>query len=182
MTLRQGELVTVALEGHNSSSNTYLIARKLEGECLLAHPLFPESYILKPDQELNLVLAQLKSPTERCLDYVSKFSQLLGFDDASDAASLCLYFTVRRKLSGRQKKALANLCGIIASIKCENDLAIGTRIVNENVALLDEFNQTWYDNFEKLFKGVKRVKTHAQRSAMFNIVGFVLAQLEGTQK
>jgi hypothetical protein len=179
MQLKQGDLATVNLGERSTSSNTYRVERKLDGECLLSHPLSPDCVILKPDHELNTVLAQLKSPTERCLEFSSKWRKYLDFDDACEVEALCLYFVVRRSLSARQKKNLSNLCGTIAAIYFQNEITQATKLVNENRALLDSFNQTWYNNFEKYFQGKKPIETRGARAAIFNISGFVLAQLEG---
>jgi hypothetical protein len=52
------------------------------------------------------------------------------------------------------------------------------RYVTENNAVLDDFNRMWYTNFRDLFSGRKQLTSPKQRSAIFNIAGFVLAELE----
>jgi len=176
--IKQGDLVTIQLDKNNTSSNVFKVARKLDDECLLNHPLFPDCYIIKKDTDLNQTGPVLKSHTERCLEYAVKFKKHLDYETTAELDSLCLYFTITRSLSPKQKKELSNICGKIASIYCANDISIAIRTVNENRALLDEFNTMWYSNFEKLFKGIKSVSTKNQRITIFNITGFVLAQIE----
>lgn len=177
--IQQGDLVTVSLEVNSDASNTYAVARKLEGESLLSHPLVPNVFLLKKDEELNLVGATLKNDEERCLAYALKFQKYLDYDDVAVLEALSMYFIVHHRLTKRQNKLLANMAGEIAKVYCNNDLEIAIRTVNENRALLNDFNRHWYENFEKIFQGSQRKISVAQRAGIFNMCGFVLAQLEG---
>lgn len=177
--IKQGDVVTVKLEDNNLSSNTYLVARKLEGESLLNHPLAPDMYVIRKDEELNDTLAQLKSDEERQLEYCVKYQKYLGFDAYSVMTSLILFYVMYRKMSARQKKLLSDICGEIAAVYCNNDLSIALRTVNENQALLNEFNLMWYRNLRSIFQGRQRAERPGQVSAIYNMAGFVLAQLEG---
>lgn len=179
--IKKGDLVTIPLQPNNAASNVFQVARKLDGESVLNHPLFPDCYIIKNDDELNQAAASMKNHTEKCLEYASKYKKYLDYETSIDLESLCLYFTINRKLSPKQKKALSNICGKIATIYCADDISFALRTVNENIALLDEFNNMWYSNFEKIFKGQKTIGTKNQRITVFNMAGFVLAQLESSR-
>ena len=93
-------------------------------------------------------------------------------------SALCLYFVVRRKLTPRQKNLLSNICGQIAGIKLNDDIKYAMSLVASHEAILDEFNLMWYRNFSGLFSGRQNITSRKQRSAIFNIAGFVLAELE----
>lgn len=179
MEIKQGDLVTVQLEEHNSSSNVYVVARKFEGESLLNHPLFPACYILKKDTELNLVSATLKNPTEKCLEFVMKNKELLFPDLVAEVKALAAYFIIQRKLSNSQLKSLAFFCGRVASAKLDNNVVLAMKTVTTNVGLLDEYNTVWFNNFKNIYEG-KKIPSPNERSSIFNQAGFVLAQLETT--
>jgi hypothetical protein len=177
--IKQGDLVTVALESNTDASNTYAVARKLDGESLLSHPLFPEIFIVKKDAELNLVGANLKNDEERCLAYALKYRKYLDYETVAELESLCMYFIVYHQLSNAQKKSLANMCGTVAALYSNNDLDKAIETVNENQALLNNFNRWWYQNLEAIFTKSKTQISRRARASVFNIAGFVLAQLEG---
>lgn len=176
--IKQGDVVTVRLEDGNTASNTFVVAKKLEGEALLQHPMHPNVYFLYRDELLNNALAMPKDAYEKCLQYAMKYQSYLDVDDTSIVASVSLYWVVHRKLSGIQKKLLADICGKIASVYCNNDLSIATRTVNQNSPLLDDFNRMWHHNLRAYFQGRKIPETPGIRKVMFNICGFVLAQSE----
>jgi len=177
--IKQGDLVTVQLNENSTASNVYSVARKLAGECVLNHPLFPECLIIRKDEELNKVGAQLKNSTEKCLEFVMKNRSLLDFNSGADVYAMAAYFVINRKLSSRQLKVLAGYCGKIASIILDNNLGSATRKVSENQALLDEYNLVWFNNLRDIYSG-KKVPSPNQRESVFNQAGFVLAQLETT--
>jgi hypothetical protein len=177
--IKQGDLVTVALENNTDASNTYAVARKLDGESLLSHPLFPNIFILKNDGELNLVAANIKNDEERCLSYALRYRKYLDFDTVAELESLSMYFIVYHQLSNAQKKSLANMCGTIAAMYSNNDLDKSIELVNENQALLNNFNRWWFQNLEEIFTGQKKQISRRARTSVFNIAGFILAQLEG---
>jgi hypothetical protein len=179
--MKQGELVTVNFGERNSSSNTYKIARAFAGEAFLEHPLASDCFILRKEEELDKTIPNLKTPQDRCLDYLFKYKKYLNYDQQCEAEALFFFFVVKRKLAGSQKNHLSQLCGRIAAVYCDNDLSIAIRTVNENLALLDPFNRNWYNNFERVhgfFSGKKEPWSDPQKNSIFNIAGFVLAQLE----
>lgn len=176
--IKQGEVVTVQLEEGNPSSNTFVVARKLGEESLLHHPMQPNLYFLYRDELLNNALALPRDAYEKCLAYVMKYQNYLDVDDTSIVASISLYWVVHRKLSGIQKKLLADICGKIASVYCNQDLSIAIKTVNHNSPLLDDFNRMWHHNLRSYFQSKKIPETPGIRKVIFNICGFVLAQSE----
>ena len=179
--ITEGDLVTVQLSENNPHSNVYRVAGKVGEDFLLNHPLIPECFIVRKDVDLNRVALATKSSTEKCLDYAMKFKRHLDYESTTELESLCMFFIVRRELSPKQKKTLSNICGRVASIYCANDITLAIKFVRENVGVLDEFNSMWYSNFEKIFIQEKPVKTKNQRITIFNMTGFVLAQLESNR-
>jgi hypothetical protein len=67
---------------------------------------------------------------------------------------------------------------VIASIKLNNDVKAAMDLVSANAAILDEFNAMWYRNFQGLFSGRQPITSKKQRASIFNITGFVMAELE----
>lgn len=176
--IKQGDVVTVTLEDGNASSNTFVVAKKMEGESLLHHPMHPNVYFLYRDELLNNALAMPKESYEKCLAYAMKYQHYLDVDDVSIVTSVSLYWIVHRKLSGIQKKLLADICGKIASVYCNQDLSIAVKTVNHNSPLLDDFNRMWHHNLRAYFQNKKIPETPGIRRVIFNICGFVLAQSE----
>lgn len=176
--MNKGDLVTIPLEENNTASNTYIVHAVLEDECILSHPLNPDVLIAKPKAILNSVAANMKDSTERSLNFAQKKSKYLDHNTIVDIESLTLYFIVNRKLSARQKSTLSNICGNLASIHFNGDLRSAMEYVTQNSALLDDFNSMWYNNFKGLFTGKQPVTSPKQRASIFNIAGFVLAELE----
>lgn len=175
--MKTGDLVTLKLD--SDASNTYVVVHYLVGkdEYLLEHPTIPGVCISKPREQLNTVQAQLKNSTEKCLDYVKENRDYLGYNDKIQLEELFLYHVVNKKFSPRQKQELATLCGIVANIYCNHDINIAIRIVKENEGLLDDFNFLWYSNLRGFFEGKERAVSKSQKNSIFNITGFVLAQL-----
>ena len=176
--IKEKDLVTVLLEANTVASNTYVVARKLEDECVLSHPLYPNCFIIRKDSELNLVAPATKSPIERCIEFTRKNAEYLGYEAAVEMESLAAYFVINRKFSLGQKKRITIACGKIAAIMLGNDVSEAIRIVNSNRALLDSYNIQWYEHrdFAPIFQGGVR-PTPKQWNTVFNLAGFVLAQL-----
>lgn len=173
----KGATVTVKFE-NIVSSNTYVVESD-EGETvLLQHPLFPICLVRFAKEMVDTVAPNVKDSTERSLDFVKKNAQYLDYNTQADHEALCLYFVVQRKLTPRQKNLLSSMCGNIASIKMNNDVKAAMEFVKTNAAVLDEFNAMWYRNFGGLFAGRQQITSKKQRSAIFNIAGFVMAELE----
>ena len=177
-----GDIVTTKLMDENSS-NTFLVDSILFSEpnervYFLKHPLFPSVLIKKSESELNKISAQLKDSTERSIDFVSHNRTKLDFNSIQDLDSICLSYAVLRRLSPKQKSVLSNIAGNIARRSFSDDLAETMRFIIIHETLLDQFNRMWYDNFSGLFNGSQRVTSGKQRDSIFNIAGFIMAQLE----
>lgn len=170
------DIVTVKFE-NTVSSNTYIVESDCGDTVLLYHPLFPHAFLRVAKQQLDLVAPNVKDSIERSLDFVKKNAQYLDYNTIADHEALCMYFVIRRKLTPRQKNTLSNICGTIASIKLNNDIKIAMELVVANSAVLDEFNAMWYRNFSGLFSGKQPITSKKQRAAIFNIAGFVMAEL-----
>lgn len=177
MEIKTGDLVTIQLDQYNTASNVYMVVRNLGDECVLNHPLYPDCLIMKPTKALNIVGANLKNPTEKCLDFLSANIIYFNFGEVSEIYATIAYFIINRKLSSKQLKTISNYCGKVASIQLENNLSSAVKTVSNNVGVLDEFNQNWYENYKDVYTGKKIALPH-QRDSIFNQAGFVLAQLE----
>lgn len=173
----QDEVVTIKFD-NAVSSNTYLVAADLGSEVLLYHPLFPSCLLKYSKSEVDNVSPNVKDSTERSLDFIRKNSNYLDYNAQADHEALCMYFVVKRKLTPRQKNLMSNMAGTIASIKLNNDVKAAMELVKNNAAILDEFNSMWYRNFGRLFSGRQLITSKKQRAAIFNIAGFVMAELE----
>lgn len=171
------DLVTVKFD-NVVSSNTYIVDSVEQESVLLKHPLFPLCLLRYSKNELDLVSPNVKDSTERSLDFVNKNSNYLDYNTVADHEALCLYFVVRRKLTPKQKNILSNICGQIAAIKLNNDLKVAMDLIKNHEAILDDFNAMWYRNFSGIFVGKQVITSKKQRAAIFNIAGFVLAELE----
>lgn len=176
-TFQPGEIVTVKFE-NVVSSNTYIVESDDGDTVLLCHPLFSACLMRFSKRQLDIVSPNVKDSIERALDYVKNNAQYLDYNTLADHEALCMYFVIRRKLTPRQKSILSNICGTIASIKLNNDVKVAMELVTANSAVLDEFNAMWYRNFSGLFSGRQPITSKKQRAAIFNIAGFVMAELE----
>ena len=178
------DIVTVQFfEAPARASNTYIVAEKIEREgaesaVLLKHPLHPEARLLRPESTLNKVSANSKDSTERSLEFAAKYEKYLDYDSRAELEALNLYFFYHRNLSRKQKGTLGNICGVIASIYFNNDIAQTMKYIEDHKAVLDAFNNMWFVNFKDLFNGTTPITSVKQRSAIFNIAGFVLAEME----
>lgn len=175
--MKAGRLVTVKLGANNTASNVFEVAKQIDGLNFLHHPLMDELFILKTDSELDVEPARPKDPDQKCLEYVLAHQQYLGYEDTTDLEALCMFFVVRRRFSNRQKHFMSSLGGKIASKHCNEDINIAIRTVRSNKALLNDFNQMWYLKLEKFFLEKKPITTPNIRLAIFNMAGFILAQL-----
>lgn len=182
---KKDQVVTVELEATNRASNTYIVVGHLadmsEGvndTIILRHPLHPEALIQKKADELNKVAPNIKDSTERSIEFALKFDKHLDHNTKGELEALRLFFVVHRNLTNRQKNTLSNICGMIAAIYFHNDINIAMRYVTDNSAVLDSYNQMWFVNFRDLFAGRKPLVSPKQRASIFNIAGFVLAELE----
>lgn len=176
MKLEKNTIVSVSLP--TTGSNTYMVDTDEGDTVLLMHPLAPQILIRFSKVQLNTVHATIKDSTERGIDYANKNKNYLDYNTLGDLDSICVYFALKRRLTPRQKQTLANICGIIASAKFDNDLGEAMKTVSQNTSLLDEFNMMWYNNFKELFAGRRPITSKKQRGAIFNIAGYVLAELE----
>ena len=181
MDLKEGDIVTVDFR-YNNASNTFIFKRYIKDAhpplVQLTHPLCPRIVIEYGEQSINNVGSILKDSTERSLDFAMHNKELLDYNTVADLEALCMYFVVTRKLTPKQKSILSMICGLIASIRFNNEIKDAMTFIVKNEGLLDDFNKMWYDNFSGLFKGRQNITSKKQRGSIFNIAGFVLAELE----
>lgn len=176
MTIQKNTIVTVDL--NNSSSNTFLVDTVEEHTVLLSHPLAPGILIRVEKGKINRTGANIKDSIERGIDYANSNRHLLDYNTSSDLDSLCIYFTLKRKLTPSQKQVLANICGVIASAKFNDNIREAMNFIVKNQSILDDFNLMWYNNFKALFNGQQIITSKKQKIAIFNIAGYALAELE----
>lgn len=177
MTITKNDIVTCPFD-NSVSSNTFVVDEVVGSTAILKHPLLPEVLVRKNLADLNKVGPNLKDSTERSLDFAKNNIKYLDYNTSADLEALCLYFVFKRKLTPRQKGTLSNTCGFIASIKLNNDIKEAMDLIKRNEGILDEFNAMWYRNFKNLFIGRQQITSKKQRSAIFNIAGFIMAELE----
>ena len=175
MDIKPQDLVTVQLE--NDVSNTYIVYKVMDDEALLYHPLSPEVYIIRKTEQLNKVAPNIKDSTERALDFALFYSKYLDYNSLADLEALSLFYVVRKKLTPKQKNILSAMCGMIACILMDNDIAKVSKYIKENHALFDDFNRMWYNNFQGLFNGTQPITSKKQRASIFNMAGFLMAEL-----
>lgn len=178
MKLEQKTLVTLGNLPANTS-NVFTVDSD-EGEtALLTHPLLPNGLLLRVEKRaLNTVQPNIKDSTERCLDFANSNGRLLDYNTVEDLVGLSIVFGLKRKLTPRQKQTLANICGLIATVKFNNDIKETMSFIMKNQGILDEFNLMWFSNFKGLFSGRQPITSKKQRGAIFNIAGYLLAELE----
>ena len=175
-TITNGQIVTFDFGTENS--NTFYVRDVIGEEALLYHPLKPSVLKLIPLDKLNLVQANLKSDLDRMFELVHLHEKSLGYDSGTSFEMLCYFYIQNRKLLNPQKKELSNLAGIVAGIVLNSNLEEAKRLINTNVALLDSFNQLWYNNLKDtiLKEGGSLSLSDKQKMSIFNMAGFVLAQ------
>lgn len=176
MTFQKGTVVT--LDVLLGSSNTFIVDADEGDTVLITHPLAYGTLKRVSKEEINTVGATIKDSTERCIDFANHNQKFLDYNTIGDLKAIGQFFAFRRFLTPRQKQILANICGVIASVKFNNDLHQAMRYVTQNQSILDEFNAMWFNNFKGLFSGQQPITSKKQRSAIFNIAGYVLAELE----
>lgn len=173
-------IVTLDLGKYSSSSNTYVVESDHENgnSSFLTHPLVGESvFILASKSDFNKAQAILQSPTEKCLVFSQKHRELLGYKLQAELESLVLYFFVKKVLAPNQKENLAFICAKIGSVLLKNDLQQTVDLVNQNSALLDDFNRVWYINAKPLFEDITKCNNRSKREIVQKIAGFILAQI-----
>lgn len=176
MEIKKDSIVT--LDVHNQTSNTFIVDTIEDTTVILCHPLAQGVLFRVSKDRVNSTAANIKDSMERGIDYANANKQFLDYNTIADLEAVAIYFVLKRKLTPRQKQTLANICGVIASVKFDNDLRDAMNFVAKNTSLLDEFNLMWYNNFKDLFSGKQIITSKKQRSAIFNIAGYVLAELE----
>lgn len=176
MNLQKDSIVTLNL--NVNASNTFFVDSDEGDTLLLTHPLMEGVLVRIKKDEVNKVSANIKDSTERCVDYANNNRQFLDYNTIADLDAVGIYFALKRKLTPRQKQMLANICGVLASVKLDNDVKEAMSMVIKNASILDDFNAMWYNNFKGLFNGRQPITSKKQRIAIFNIAGYVLAELE----
>jgi hypothetical protein len=174
--VKKNDIVTLDL--NSTSSNTFIVDTVEDITILLTHPLATGIFIRVDKDKINTVTPSIKDSSERGIDYANANKTYLDFSTLSDLEAVGIYFALKRKLTPRQKQTIANICGIIASVKFNNDLREAMNFIVKNSSILDEFNLMWFNNFKGLFNGTQQITSKKQRSAIFNIAGYVLAELE----
>lgn len=176
--MQKNSIVTVELGQENMSSNTFLVDTD-EGETLLVtHPLACGLLLRVNKEAVNVASANLKDSIERQIDFANSNKSLLDFNTIEDLDSLGIFFMLRRKLTPTQKQTLACICGNIASVKMSDDIKTAMKFITKNQFILDDFNLMWYNNFKPLFAGTQVISSRKQRTAIFNIAGYILAESE----
>ena len=173
----EGDLVTIDTDEHYVGSNTYQVLKKLPSECVLSHPLAPECLIIKADLELNNTFPSMQSSIERCLKFAKANRSDLGFSTSAELDSLTYYFIIKKQLSSKQRNDLANICGKIAAIILGNNVAAAVSEIKHNKALLDEYNHSLCNSVKGVLQDPLSLEGKGQRFTIFNIAGFILAQL-----
>ena len=177
MTMKKGDIVTIPLEPNNNASNTYIVYEVLDQVALLRHPLNDDILIAKPLPVINTVAANVKDSMERGINFILQNKEIFDYNSLADLEAIILYFIVHRKMSNRQKRTISNLCGVIAEHYFNDDISLAIKYINENEGILDDFNRMWYKNFKDYFKGNRIVDTKNRRVSIFNMAGFILAEL-----
>lgn len=149
----------------------------------LNHPLASKVFLkveAKNFDELQSIQIQTqgKSDTQKQLEFCKKYEKYLGYEENLKLLLLCESFVINRSLGNEQKKNISDLCGTIAKIHLNNDIKLAVKIVNDNSPLLDDFNRNWYNNLKLYFSFSKEIDSRGKRSTIFNMSGFVLAQLD----
>lgn len=172
------KLVTVA--NSSGESNVYSLFKDLGEDALLSHPLAPHILVMKSKKELDSVPATQKSPYERCLDYLQIHKSVLDYNEEAVVDSICLYFVVNRKFTPRLKNQIARLIGTPANIEFQGNLQKAIDFVNQNSALFDDYNKRVYANtkYKPIFDGQTLPVDSRQLETVFNLAGFILAQLQ----
>lgn len=175
--IKVGDLVTVDLGSFNTVSNTYRVYEKIGNKCFLSHPLLSDCFIVRSESELNNTIAVLKNPLEKCLTYLAENKKYLGHSAVADLEAITSYFLIRKEITLKQRTDISNMCGKVAVSILNNNLSLSTEIIQKNQILLDDYNRLLYNNFQKVIITPTLVKAKSERFAIYNLVGYVLAQL-----
>src|SRR6266481_3221524 len=160
MNIIKGSVVTVDL--NSNASNVFLVDTIEDSTLLLTHPLSSGVLFRVLQNRVNTVGANIKDSTERCIDYINSNKADLDLSTREDLDGLALVFVQKRRLTPRQKQVLASICGIVASVKFNQDLHQAMLFVTKNQSVLDEFNLMWFNNFKGLFQGRQPVTSRKQ--------------------
>lgn len=174
-TITIGQIVTYDFGTPNS--NTFYVYAVLEDRAVLFHPLKNDLFKIVPVNQLNNVPPQLKSNLDKMFDLVSRNENMLDYEDSTIFEMLSSYYIQNRKLSNRQKKSLSDLTGKVASSSLDQDVNKAKAIINAEVGLLDSFNLLWYNNLKDTILNKESRLSEKQKSAIFNMAGFVLSQM-----
>ena len=170
------DLVTVPIT--SKYSNVYkLVMIVNEKEGLVCHPLFPTVLLKYNIKDLDKATVSPHTEIEKCIEYIYKNKNLFDYNKDISIEALTFYFLLNKKLSSEQKHEISKNCGKIATIKLEENLEAAIDLINANSGLLDSFNKKWYSNLKKVF--TKKVTPSIKEwNSVFNIAGYILAQLE----
>lgn len=175
--IQKNALVTVDLDNKNSS-NTFIVDTVEENSVILTHPLLNGVLLRVSREKVDTTSANIKDSIERAIDFANSNKTYLDYSSILDLESVAIFYIVKRKSTPRQKQTLANICGLIAKAKFNDDLKPAMSYVAKNKSVLDDFNTMWFNNFQGLFTGVQLVTSPKQRSAIFNIAGYAMAEME----
>lgn len=178
--IAQGDLVTIKLNDYHFVSNTYMVHRKLEKEALLSHPLAPDCFIIKADEDLNVDFPTGQNQIEKCLFFAKKNISLLGHTMGGDLDALCYYFVIKKSLTVKQRTDLGNICGKIASVVLNSNISAAVMTIKQNKVLLDEYNNSLLNGIKRIIDDPMTIKNKYERYMVFNIAGFALAQLSNS--
>lgn len=179
--LKEGEVVTLP-QADETVSNTYVLYKVLEDDsAILTHPLTPDVYTMCNKFDLNTEPPRLRCSTDRGVSFIFNNREVLDYNSKLDLEAICTAFVIRRKLTPKQKKILADLSGKVAQVQFNSDVKRTMKYITENKVLLDDFNLMWYNNFSKLFLGKQQISSQKQANAIFNMAGFILGELSGNQ-
>lgn len=176
--MEKKQLVTVA--NVNGESNVFVVEQELgDDKVLLNHPLSVNAFVIKNLNELDLVQAVQKSAYERCLEYVVQNKDFFDFERKAEINCLCVSFVVNRKFTDRLRNLLVRLVGVPAKIQFNNSAKAAIEFINKNKALLDDYHNRVYHNktYFPIFSGASRPEGGRQLETVFNLAGFLLAQL-----
>jgi hypothetical protein len=134
-------------------------------------------FILRSDSELNSAYPANQSPIESCLNFAKKNRELLSFSVSCDLDSLCYYFVIRKDFSSKQRQELASICGRISTVLLSNNVSAAVTLIKQNKVLLDEYNHTLLNSINGIITDPLSIKTKFERHSVFNVAGFVLAQI-----
>lgn len=178
--IQVGDLVTISVNEFQVTSNTYRVARKLENESVLSHPLAPDCYIIRQDSDLNNSFPSMQSQVEKCLAFAQRNKDALGHTMAEELDGLCFYLVIKKSLTAKKRADLASICGKIAAVTFGHNISAAVSTIKQNKVLLDEYNHTLYASSTKFLNDPLSIVNKVDRYKIFNIAGFLLAQLSNS--